>query len=324
MQASLRPVGLGSRLSASRKPCLPARLQRAALAASARAHKVRPHAGPRAPGSGPRPRRARASSRSRPSTSPDDAHCPSPAPPARPQEDSPSSSSAPAAAALAALLAAASAAPAACADFAPPPQQSTQAAAPATLSFPGAATQAAPALAGSGEYALPEGAQWRYSDFIEAVQKGKVERVRFAKDGAQLQLTAVDGRRALVVLPNDPELVDILAKAGVDISVSEGEQQGSFVSLLGNLLFPLIAFAGLFLLFRRAGDGSVSVGGRGRPRVRLGGRARVDGSWGVRASGQLWCWLVWALDWLWACVPRSRVEACGRVAQGQAAFGRSL
>ena len=29
----------------------------------------------------------------------------------------------------------------------------------------------------------------------------------------------------MVVLPNDPDLVDILAKNGVDISVSEGEQQ---------------------------------------------------------------------------------------------------
>ncbi len=67
-----------------------------------------------------------------------------------------------------------------------------------------------------------------------------------------LQLTAVDGRRAFVVLPNDPELVDILAKNGVDISVSEGDQQGNYVSLLGNLLFPLIAFGGLFFLFRCA------------------------------------------------------------------------
>lgn len=38
--------------------------------------------------------------------------------------------------------------------------------------------------------------------------------------------------------------------------MSEGDQQGNYVALLGNLLFPLIAFAGLFLLFRRAGDGS--------------------------------------------------------------------
>eukprot|EP00240_Pyramimonas_obovata_P002828 CAMPEP_0118935160 /NCGR_PEP_ID=MMETSP1169-20130426/15025_1 /TAXON_ID=36882 /ORGANISM="Pyramimonas obovata, Strain CCMP722" /LENGTH=696 /DNA_ID=CAMNT_0006878151 /DNA_START=112 /DNA_END=2202 /DNA_ORIENTATION=- len=108
---------------------------------------------------------------------------------------------------------------------------------------------------------LPEGNTWRYSEFIKAVQKGKVERVRFSKDGAQLQLTAVDGRRAVVTLPNDPELVDILAKNGVDISVSEGEQQGGAVSVLGNLLFPLLAFGGLFFLFRRAQNGQGGQGG---------------------------------------------------------------
>jgi len=110
---------------------------------------------------------------------------------------------------------------------------------------------------------LPEGNTWRYSEFIKAVQKGKVERVRFSKDGAQLQLTAVDGRRAVVTLPNDPELVDILAKNGVDISVSEGEQQGGAVGVLGNLLFPLLAFGGLFLLFRRAQGGQGGQGGGG-------------------------------------------------------------
>ena len=49
-----------------------------------------------------------------------------------------------------------------------------------------------------------------------------MERVRFSKDGSALQLTAVNGARATVILPNDPELVDILAKNGVDISVSVG------------------------------------------------------------------------------------------------------
>ena len=78
-----------------------------------------------------------------------------------------------------------------------------------------------------------------------------------------MQLTAVDGRRALVVLPNDPELVDILARNGVDISVSEGDQQGNYVALLGNLLFPLVAFGGLFFLFRRAGGGGGGAGPMG-------------------------------------------------------------
>ena len=102
---------------------------------------------------------------------------------------------------------------------------------------------------------LPEGNTWRYSEFIRAVMGGKVERVRFSKDGSALQLTVVDGRRASVTLPNDPELVDILAKNGVDISVSEGDQQGNYASLFGNLLFPLLAFGGLFFLFRRAQGG---------------------------------------------------------------------
>lgn len=78
-----------------------------------------------------------------------------------------------------------------------------------------------------------------------------------------MQLTAVDGRRALVVLPNDPELVDILAKNGVDISVSEGDQQGNYVALLGNLLFPLVAFAGLFFLFNRGGAPGGGMGPMG-------------------------------------------------------------
>merc|ERR1719498_2254724 len=123
------------------------------------------------------------------------------------------------------------------------------------------ASREAPAVTTDG---LPEGNNWRYSEFIKAVMRGKVERVRFSKDGSALQLTAVNVARATVILPNDPELVDILAKNGVDISVSEGEQQGNVASLIGNLLFPLVAFGGLFFLFRRAqgGEGG-GMGGMG-------------------------------------------------------------
>jgi cell division protease FtsH len=45
------------------------------------------------------------------------------------------------------------------------------------MSFPSAS---APLV--KEEYKLPEGNQWRYSEFINAVQAGKVERVRFSKD----------------------------------------------------------------------------------------------------------------------------------------------
>ena len=105
---------------------------------------------------------------------------------------------------------------------------------------------------------LPEGYQWRYSEFLAAVKNGKVERVRFNKDGGALQLIAVDGRRAAVVLPNDVDLIDILAANGVDISVSEGDGDTSILGIIGNLVFPLLAFGGLFFLFRQAQGG---VGG---------------------------------------------------------------
>lgn len=166
--------------------------------------------------------------------------------------------------AFASLFAALSiAAPALADDFTPPPvyQQQQQNLNLRSQSQSGDAqltNVSAPEV--RSEYQLPEGTQWRYSDFVRAVENGKVERVRFSKDGTQLQLTAVDGRRAVVVLPNDPDLVDILAKNGVDISVSEGDQQGNYVALLGNILFPLIAFGGLFFLFRRSQGGSQGGG----------------------------------------------------------------
>lgn len=72
-----------------------------------------------------------------------------------------------------------------------------------------------------------------------------------------------------VILPNDTDLVDTLARNGVDISVAEGEQQGGVASLLGNLLFPLIAFAGLFFLFRGSGSNS----GGNNPMGGMGGTA---------------------------------------------------
>lgn len=47
----------------------------------------------------------------------------------------------------------------------------------------------------------------------------------------------------------------LAAPLSLRAQVSEGDQQGNYVALLGNILFPLIAFGGLFFLFRRAQGG---------------------------------------------------------------------
>ena len=76
------------------------------------------------------------------------------------------------------------------ADFAPP--ATTTQAAPQEI-FIGSqgsptTTLTAPPVASGPRVDLPEGTQWRYSEFVNAVQKGKVERVRFSKDGTMLQV----------------------------------------------------------------------------------------------------------------------------------------
>ncbi|KAK9755163.1 hypothetical protein RND81_01G006300 [Saponaria officinalis] len=146
-----------------------------------------------------------------------------------------------------------------------PPQVELQASKPNSSPFSQTLILNAP-KPGNSDSTLPDGAQWRYSEFLNAVKKGKVERVRFTKDGSMLQLTAVDGRRASVVVPNDPDLIDILAMNGVDISVSEGEGGNGFLGFIGNLIFPVLAFAGLFLLFQRSQGGpGGGPGGLGGP-----------------------------------------------------------
>ncbi|NJR61002.1 MAG: hypothetical protein HC769_20540 [Cyanobacteria bacterium CRU_2_1] len=62
--------------------------------------------------------------------------------------------------------------------------------------------------------------QWRYSEFIQAVDKNEVEAVLLKANGTQAVITTKKGERILVNLPNDPELLNILTKNGVKISIS--------------------------------------------------------------------------------------------------------
>lgn len=67
--------------------------------------------------------------------------------------------------------------------FSPPPVAEAPAPTKQSMTFQ---SGSAPVL--KEDFKLPEGNQWRYSEFINAVEAGKVERVRFSKDGGQLQV----------------------------------------------------------------------------------------------------------------------------------------
>ncbi|MEA5569213.1 ATP-dependent metallopeptidase FtsH/Yme1/Tma family protein [Anabaena sp. UHCC 0399] len=61
---------------------------------------------------------------------------------------------------------------------------------------------------------------WRYSQFIQEVQKGRVEKVSLSADRSTALVTPkYEPSKKLVTLVNDPDLINTLTSKGVDISV---------------------------------------------------------------------------------------------------------
>ncbi|CAN8070896.1 unnamed protein product [Agarophyton chilense] len=98
---------------------------------------------------------------------------------------------------------------------------------------------------------------WRYSQFIDAVENDQVEKVTFSADGQRLLAVDTDGNRfKLDALPNDPDLLKTLTGHKVDVTVLPSQPEGGAGDFIRSLIFPALLFGGLFLLSRRAGGGS--------------------------------------------------------------------
>lgn len=110
----------------------------------------------------------------------------------------------------------------------------------------------------------------RYSDFVNAVEKDEIEKVSFSYDGKKLIAVDTDGVRVkLDSIPNDPELLTILTKHKVDVTVmpNQTNQGGGGFGQLGSLIFPALLFGSLLFLSRRGGGqgGGGGMGGGGMP-----------------------------------------------------------
>mmetsp|Transcript_32855 Transcript_32855/g.27785 ORF Transcript_32855/g.27785 Transcript_32855/m.27785 type:complete len:683 (-) Transcript_32855:125-2173(-) len=109
---------------------------------------------------------------------------------------------------------------------------------------------------------------WRYSEFMTAVEEDNVEKATFSADGKRVLVVDTDGNRyKLDALPNDPTLLDTLSKHKVDVTVLPAQQAAAGgQSLLSSLAFPALLFGGLFLLSQRGQDGGGGMpGGMGGP-----------------------------------------------------------
>ncbi|MEO1431090.1 MAG: ATP-dependent zinc metalloprotease FtsH3 [Cyanobacteria bacterium J06633_8] len=120
---------------------------------------------------------------------------------------------------------------------------------------------------------------WRYSEFIQAVQKDKVEKVSLSSDrSTALVQPKYDTDKKVVTLVDDPDLINTLTKHNVDISVLPQTDEGFWFKALSSLFFPVLLLVGLFFLLRRAqsGPGSQAMNfGKSKARVQMEPQTQV-------------------------------------------------
>ncbi len=124
----------------------------------------------------------------------------------------------------------------------------------------------------------PSREQWKYSYFVQEVESKRVDKVSLSADRSKALVTAADGSKVIVNLPNDPGLIDILTKNGVDISVFPQNEDGFWLKAMSSLVLPILVLVGLFFLLRRAqnGPGNQAMNfGKSKARVQMEPQTQV-------------------------------------------------
>ena len=124
----------------------------------------------------------------------------------------------------------------------------------------------------------PSREQWKYSYFVQEVESKRVDKVSLSADRSKALVTAADGSKVIVNLPNDPGLIDILTKYGVDISVFPQNEDGFWIKAMSSLVLPILVLVGLFFLLRRAqnGPGNQAMNfGKSKARVQMEPQTQV-------------------------------------------------
>jgi cell division protease FtsH len=119
-------------------------------------------------------------------------------------------------------------------------------------------------------------AQLDYSQFLEAVKSGQIEKVTI--EGRTLKATTVDGKRITSYAPSDIWLVSDLLKNGVTIEAKPEEEQSMLMSIFVSW-FPMLLLIGVWIFFMRQMQGGKSGGafsfGKSKARMLDDGKDRV-------------------------------------------------
>ncbi|MGL5034786.1 MAG: ATP-dependent zinc metalloprotease FtsH3, partial [Microcystaceae cyanobacterium] len=118
-----------------------------------------------------------------------------------------------------------------------------------------------------------------YSEFINKVESNQIDRVNLSADRSQAQVPNPSGGQPFLVnLPNDPDLINILTKNGVDIAVQPQSDDRFWFRVASSLFLPILLLVGLFFLLRRAqgGPGSQAMNfGKSKARVQMEPQTQV-------------------------------------------------
>jgi cell division protease FtsH len=100
-----------------------------------------------------------------------------------------------------------------------------------------------------------------YGRFLEYLDAGRVKAVDIYDGGRTAIVEATDpelegrAQRLRVDLPGAaPELITRLRNANISLDAHPSQNNGAWLTLLGNLVFPVLLLSGLFFLFRRSNN----------------------------------------------------------------------
>ena len=114
-----------------------------------------------------------------------------------------------------------------------------------------------------------------YSDFVNSVESGAITKVTI--EGDKILGTLRGGNDFKTVTPDDSELIPLLRKNGVDISVKEKEDTPWYVTIMVSW-FPMLLLIGVWIFFMRqmqgGGRGAMSFG-KTRARLMEKGESKV-------------------------------------------------
>ncbi|WP_446012040.1 ATP-dependent zinc metalloprotease FtsH [Candidatus Electrothrix sp.] len=109
-----------------------------------------------------------------------------------------------------------------------------------------------------------------YSQFWTSVENGNIRKVTI--QGDKVLGFSSDGQPFTTVTPDDTDLIPMLRKSGVDISVKEPDQESLWVSIFISW-FPMLLLIGVWVFFMRqmqmGGKGGGGALGFGRTRAKL-------------------------------------------------------